>query len=130
MRIVTDTAADLPRSLVAAGRITVARGAVRFGGREWRGEAEQFWSEVGRSPDLPATEAPSAGELAAAYRGDDPVLAVHVSGELSRTLAHATEAAETATNSVRVIDNVTLLGAPVGSHLGRRALVVGFLSDA
>jgi fatty acid kinase fatty acid binding subunit len=104
-RIVTDTAADLPRSLVDSAGITVARGSVRFGEREWQGEAERFWSEVGRGPNLPATEAPSAAELAAAYRGDDPVLAVHVSGELSRTLAHAAQAAGTVDAAVRVTDS-------------------------
>lgn len=107
-RIVTDSAADLPGSLVDSAGITVARGVVRLGDKVWEGAEEQFWSEIGRGPDPPATEAPSVAALAAAYRGDGPVLAIHVSGELSGTLAHATEAAKNVETSVQVIDSRSL----------------------
>lgn len=107
-RIVTDTAADLPASLVDSAGITVARGVVRLGEKTWEGDAERFWSEIGRDPELPVTEAPSVAALADAYRGDHPVLAVHVSGKLSRTLAHASEAAQKVDAPVKVVDSRSL----------------------
>jgi DegV family protein with EDD domain len=107
-RVVTDGAADLPEALAASAGITVVRGAVRLGDRRWQGDPGQFWAELGKGPELPATEAPSVDQLAAAYAGEEPVVAVHVSAELSRTLAHAREAAAACGAEVRVVDSRSL----------------------
>lgn len=107
-RVVTDGAADLPEALIADAGITVVRGPVHLGERRWHGDLEQFWAELEKGPELPATDAPSAGQLADAYAGGEPVLAVHVSGELSRTLAHAEEAAAASEGGVQVVDSRSL----------------------
>lgn len=107
-RVVTDGAADLPADLAERLGITVVRGAVRLGGQPWQGDVEEFWSQLGRGPQLPATEAPAADDLATAYRGDDPVLGVHVSSQLSKTFAHARAAADMVPTAVEVIDSRSL----------------------
>lgn len=107
--VVTDGAADLPAETAEALGIRVVRGPVRLGEQPWHGDLGQFWSEIGKERPLPATDAPSVAELAAAYGGGgEPVLAVHVSSELSRTCAHAEEAAAQISTSVRIVDSRSL----------------------
>jgi DegV family protein with EDD domain len=107
-RVVTDGAADIPEALISSANITVVRGTVRFGDRQWQGDLGQFWAELEKGPELPATVAPSVEQLADAYAGEEPVLAVHVSGELSRTLAHGEEAAAAGAATVQVVDSRSL----------------------
>lgn len=129
-RIVTDTAADLPRSFAESADITVARGSVRLGGQQWHGEAEDFWSALAQASDLPATDAPSTATLAAAYSGEEPVLAVHVSAELSRTLANAREAAQSAPVKVDVIDSRSLsVGTGIIALAASEAVQAGVCGD-
>ncbi|HVA73782.1 MAG TPA: DegV family protein [Acidimicrobiales bacterium] len=106
--IVTDGAADLPQAERIPGNVVVVRGSVRIGSEPWHGDLREFWQEIGKGPELPATEAPTVAQLAAAYAGDEPVLAVHVSSELSRTLAHAEEAAAGVAGPVEVVDSRSL----------------------
>ena len=107
-RVVTDGAADLPGELAARLNIEVARGPVCFGENRWQGEPGEFWAALRRGERLPATEAPSVEELTAAYGVDGPVLAVHVSAELSRTVAHARAAAGVLSADVEVVDTRSL----------------------
>lgn len=107
-RVVTDGAADLPEGLADRLGITVVKGAVRIGMEPWRGDAEAFWGELGRRADLPATDAPTVEELAMGYGDDAPVLAVHVSHELSKTFAHGKVAATSVGNPVEVVDSRSL----------------------
>jgi fatty acid-binding protein DegV len=107
-RVVTDGAADIPEALISSANITVVRGTVRLGDRPWQGDLGQFWAELEKGPELPATDAPSVEQLADAYAGEEPVLAVHVSAELSRTLAHGEEAAAAGAATVQVVDSRSL----------------------
>ena len=107
-RVVTDGAADLPEELIASAQVTVVRGPVHLGDRRWQGDVRQFWADLEQGAQLPATQAPSVEQLVGAYRRDGPVLAVHVAGELSRTVAHAREAAAATSGTVRVVDTRSL----------------------
>lgn len=107
-RVVTDGAADLPADAAASLGVRIVRGPVRLDGQPWEGDLEQFWAELGKGPDLPTTAAPSAAALAEAYRGDEPVLAVHASSQLSRTVERAREAAAGVPTSVDVVDSRSL----------------------
>jgi DegV family protein with EDD domain len=140
-RIVTDGAVDLPPSTGTAGnaalgdasdnRVIVVSGPVTFGEREWSGEPERFWSELGKGPDVPATRPPSSADLAAAYTANDDVLAVHVSSELSRTFAHAVEAAESTPARVDVVDSRSLsVGAGLAVQAASEAVSKGLKGDA
>ncbi len=105
-RVVTDGAADLPAELASSLGITVVTGTVRFGDDVWRGDAVEFWRALRAGGPAPATAAPSVAQLSAAYGdGATPVLAVHVSSELSETFAHAQEAGG---GRVRVVDSRSL----------------------
>jgi DegV family protein with EDD domain len=108
MRIVTDGAADLPDALVSAADITVVKGPVHLGGAPWHGNPDQFWEELGKGTELPATDAPSVEQLAGAYAGERPVLAVHVSAELSRTFQHAEAGAAGSAAPVHLVDSRSL----------------------
>lgn len=102
-RIVTDGAADLPRSGTA---VRIVQGPVHVGERPWDEDVDRFWEQLSKEgAELPATEAPSTDQLAMAYAGEEPVLAVHVSGELSRTVEHARQASTTCRATVRVVDS-------------------------
>ncbi len=129
-RVVADGAVDLPAGVAASAGIEVVRGPVRFDGRVWDGDLEQFWAELGATPDLPATDAPSVEDLAAAYGTDGEVTAVHVSSELSRTWAHAREAADRVTAAVNVVDSRSLsVGAGLLALSAAEAAAKGLEGD-
>lgn len=107
LRIVTDGAADLPPETAAALGIHVVPPTVRFGEQVWGGTVEDFWRRV-RAGGGPTTAPPSPDALAAAYAGDRPVCAIHVSSELSRTFEHASEAAARGGCPVHVVDSRSL----------------------
>lgn len=107
-RVVTDGAADLPGELAARLNIEVVRGPVCFGENRWQGEPGEFWAALRHWERLPVTEAPAVEQLAAAYGTGGPVLAVHVSAELSRTVAHARAAAGASSTEVAVVDTRSL----------------------
>ncbi|HWG73643.1 MAG TPA: DegV family protein [Acidimicrobiales bacterium] len=118
MRVVTDGGADVTPELGARLKIETIRGPVCFGGNHWRGEPGEFWSALRRGENLPATEAPSVADLAASYVVDGPVMAVHVSSELSRTVAHARAAAAEVNVEVEVeVEVVDSRSLSVGTGL-------------
>jgi DegV family protein with EDD domain len=115
---VTDSACDLPQSLVDELGIAVVPLTIRFGDEEFvdREElsVEEFWARCVGSPTLPETAAPAPGQFEAAYRrladeGATGVVVVSLSSALSATMQSA-EVAARATNAldVRVVDSRTL----------------------
>lgn len=90
MRVVVDGAVDVPLS---DGRITSVPARVFKDESDWSGSSEEFWAQLREDPVGWSTAAPSRADLAEAYAGTEPVLAVHVSAELSATLEHARAAA-------------------------------------
>lgn len=120
-RVVTDGAADLPVEVAERLGITVVDGPVRFDGSEWQGRASEFWPAIRSSEQPPVTSPPSAARLAAAYEGAVPVVAVHVSAELSRTCDNARDAASSS-GDVLVVDSRSL---SVGTGLVAMAAAQG-----
>ena len=121
IRIVTDSACDLPDATAAENHIDVVPLTIRFGDTEYvdrRGlTAKEFWAKTAESKQLPETSAPSPGAFEEAFRnaaaqGATGVVCVCLSSGLSATFQSAQLAAEAVkeTIPVRVIDslNVTI----------------------
>ncbi|MHB1854637.1 MAG: DegV family protein [Acidimicrobiales bacterium] len=105
MRIVVDGAVDLPTAEV---RISSVPAKIFKDHAEWSGPTEQFWRLLREDPIGWTSAPPSIEDLSAAYAGAEPVLAVHVSAELSATVEHAHAAAERAPGRVEVCDSRSL----------------------
>jgi DegV family protein with EDD domain len=119
VRVVTDSACDLPRNLADVYGIEVVPLTIRFGDEEFvdRDELEpsEFWTRLQSSDALPETSAPSAGAFEARFRdliqrGATGIISVNLSSRLSATM----QAAQVAANVVRdecptvVIDSRTV----------------------
>ena len=119
VRVVTDSACDLPRNLADVYGIEVVPLTIRFGDEELvdRDELEpsEFWRRLKESDALPETSAPSAGAFEARFRdliqrGATGIISINLSSRLSATM----QAAQVAANVVRddcptvVIDSRTV----------------------
>ncbi len=102
VRIVTDSAGDLPSEAAEQLEITVVPVTVFFGEEAYLDgvemDAETFFQRLPTSPQLPRTSQPSVAQFVDAYaklvdEGHD-ILSVHVSGKLSGTLNSARLARE------------------------------------
>ncbi|HKN50276.1 MAG TPA: DegV family protein, partial [Actinomycetota bacterium] len=121
VRIVSDGGTDLPPDMAQGLGIQLVRGEVHMGTGVWHGSAEDFWEAV-RAGQVPSTSAPAAHTLAGVYAGMDPVCAIHVSGELSRTVEHAKDAARGSGGRVHVVDSRSLsVGAGLVAVTAARA---------
>ncbi len=106
--VVTDAAADVPDDVAARLGITVVSGRVRFGDEPWGGTADEFWRRIRSDGPAPVTSPPAVEDFSRVFIGESPILAVHVSGELSSTVDHAraaASAAEAAGIEVTVVDS-------------------------
>ena len=119
IRVVTDSASDLPPDLEAELGIEVVPLTIRFGAEELVDRRDlspkEFWSRMASSPLLPETAAPSPGAFEEAYRkagaeGADGVVCITLSGDLSATYQSAVVAAQAVSDDipVRVIDSRTV----------------------
>lgn len=108
-RLVVDGSVDLPEPWRSHPDVVVVPAHLWVDGAPFCGGTAALEQLLVRRP-VPAveTQAPSVGELEAAY-GDGPdgrpVVAVHVSSDLSATMAHATEAAARVSATVLVVDS-------------------------
>ncbi|MBA2751284.1 MAG: DegV family protein [Actinobacteria bacterium] len=116
LRIITDSACDLPPELAERHGIEIVPLTVRFGDEELVDRRDltprQFWDRLAHSDVLPETAAPSPGAFEAAYRkaaedGCEGVVCVTISAGLSATYEAAQLAAQAMTDSipVRVVDS-------------------------
>ncbi|MEY2427100.1 MAG: fatty acid kinase fatty acid binding subunit [Actinomycetota bacterium] len=116
IRIITDSACDLPEATAAQHNIDIVPLTVRIGDTEYVDRRDltpkEFWSKSGASKQLPETAAPSPGAFeeafrAAATQGATGVVCVCLSSGLSATLQSAQLAADAVkdTIAVRVIDS-------------------------
>ncbi len=119
VRIITDSACDLPESVVRELGIEVVPLFIRFGEDELVDREQlttaQFWARCAREPDLPSTAAPSPGRFeqsirALATQGATGVVIIDLSGDLSGTLQSAEVAADRLKGDipVRVVDSRTV----------------------
>ncbi len=116
VRIVTDSACDLPPEMAERHGIEIVPLTVRFGDEELVDRRDltprQFWDRLSRSEVLPETAAPAPGAFEAAYRkaaddGCGGVVCITISAGLSATYEAAQLAAQTVTDSipVQVVDS-------------------------
>jgi DegV family protein with EDD domain len=129
VRIVTDSACDLPQSVADEFGIEIVPLTIRIDGNEYVDRHDlsvaEFWAKVAASPTLPETAAPAPGQFENTYRelaaaGATSVVTISLSGALSATMQSAELAARSVADliPVTVIDSrsVTLgLGAIVAS---------------
>jgi DegV family protein with EDD domain len=107
VRIVTDGAADLPEGIAESLGIRVVRGPVHLDGSDWHGAIDDFWRAVRGGDPVPSTGPPGREAFTEVFAGPDPVCAVLVSSELSRTVEHA-KAAAGDSQTVHVVDSRSL----------------------
>ena len=103
MRIVTDSAVDLPEEMFAQFNIERMPLLISFGKETLRSGvdigAEEFYRRLAASGDnIPTTSQPSPGEFAKLYRQvgatDRDILSIHISSGLSGTLNSAVQGAQ------------------------------------
>ncbi|MEX2654822.1 MAG: DegV family protein [Acidimicrobiia bacterium] len=118
IRVVTDSAADLPEEMRTRLGITVVPLTVRFGTETFTDgvdlDAASFWPRLEAGSGLPETAAPSAGAFIDAFErladdGADGVVVISLSSRLSATHQAAVIAAENLRRiPVRVVDSHTV----------------------
>ena len=124
VRVVTDSANDIPSDIVEELGITVVPAYVRFGNTDYKDGVElttdQFFDRLLNGPDFPATSQPSVGDFSEVYAdvadGADGVVSVHISGKLSGTVNSAQQGASVV-NAACPIEVVDTLQASMGSGL-------------
>jgi DegV family protein with EDD domain len=103
IRVVTDSACDLPTAIAADNDVVVVPLSIRFGEEEFVDgttlSSEEFWARCKTSPVLPETSAPSPGAFQTAFEkaaddGADGVLCLDLSAGVSATFQAATTAAK------------------------------------
>jgi DegV family protein with EDD domain len=115
IRIVTDSACDIPEEIARRLNIDIVSLSIRFGDEEFTDRVdlspEEFWAKCKASKTLPETAAPSPGAFQAAYeqaKADncDGVIVLTLSALLSATNQSAVLGSEAvaSTLAVRVID--------------------------
>ena len=116
IRIVTDSACDIPQALVEKYNITIVPLTFSFGDKEFIDRVslttEEFWQHCADSPILPQTAAPAPGQFTQAYRtliqqGASGILVISLSRELSATMQSAETGAKEpgVTVPVRFVDS-------------------------
>jgi DegV family protein with EDD domain len=116
IRIVSDSACDLPQDVCDEFGITIVPLTIRFGDREYVDREELstdgFWRELESSSVLPETAAPSVGAFEESFRrlrdeGADAVICINLSARLSATMQSAQVAAKALEDEcpIEVIDS-------------------------
>lgn len=119
IRVITDSASDLPEEFARRLDIDVVSLTIRFGDEEFVDRVDltpdAFWAKCKSSKTLPETAAPSPGAFQAAYErakndGCDGVLVLTLSSLLSATHQSASVAVEAVKGAidVRVIDTLNV----------------------
>jgi len=117
VRVVTDSACDLPDDLVAKLDIEIVPLTIRFGSDELVDRRElstdDFWRRLTESDVLPETSAPSAGAFEKSFRslvdgGADGIVCINLSSKLSATMQAAQVAAKAVRDDcpVEVVDSL------------------------
>jgi DegV family protein with EDD domain len=134
VRVVTDSACDLPPEVCEQLGIEVVPLTIRFGDTEYVDRKElttdAFWQKLETASVLPETAAPSVGAFEEAFRalhadGADGIVCVNLSASLSATMQSAQVAAKALDGlcPIEVIDSQTA-SMGIGNlvlHAARRA---------
>jgi DegV family protein with EDD domain len=118
VRIVTDSAADLPPAVSAAHGIEIVPLSVRFGSDSYLSGVElgtgEFWEKLRATHEAPTTAAPSAGDFQSTYErlareGATGIVSIHLSSKLSATFQSAEIAAKAIGDiPVEVVDTLAV----------------------
>lgn len=125
VRVVTDSACDLPDQTLTELGIGLVPLRIRFGSEELVDREElstkEFWARCASSPELPSTAAPAPGQFQQAFEamadaGADGVVCINLSSKLSATIESARQGAQAVRERVpvRVVDS---LGISLGIGL-------------
>ena len=122
IKVVTDSTADLPESLIKELNITVVPLRVRFGDMLYREgidiSTKTFFEKLKQSPELPRTSQPSPGEFQEIYEGlacdGSSIISIHLSSHLSGTY----QAAQLAKSSRPELDITVIDSKQVSMGLG------------
>jgi DegV family protein with EDD domain len=127
VRIVTDSACDLPQSVADELAIEIVPLTIRIDGNEYVDRRDltvaEFWEKCAASATLPETSAPAPGEFEQTFRklaeaGATSVVTISLSGALSATM----QSAEVAARSVADVVPVTVIDSR-SVTLGQGAIV-------
>ena len=110
VKIVTDSASDIPPKVAKELGITIVPLYVRFGAEVYRDgvelSTEEFYRKLTSSRTLPTTAVPSPGEVAEAYdklaEETDEILAIHVASKFSACYDVALKAKEMMKRKCRI----------------------------
>ncbi len=111
IRIITDSACDLPEALARKHNITIVPLTFSIGDQEFTDRTslttQEFWKRCAESPVLPQTAAPAPGKFAEAYKtlaaqGATGILMIGLSRELSATIQSAETGAKESGVSVPI----------------------------
>lgn len=125
VRVVCDTASDLPSKLAEDAGIVLVPLHVRFGAEEFLDREElspkEFWARCAVAPELPETSAPSPLAFTKAFEtalagGADSIVCVTLSSRLSATHTAASQAARDLPGGT-VVSVVDSLSATLGEGL-------------
>lgn len=119
VRVVTDTACDLPDATLTELGVGLVPLRIRFGEEELIDRTElstkEFWARCSETDGLPSTAAPSPGQFQEAFEamrsdGAESVVCVNLSSKLSATIESARQAARGLEGSfpVSVVDSLSV----------------------
>jgi DegV family protein with EDD domain len=132
--IVTDSAADLPKSEIEKYNISIVPTILIINGKEEiDGESisrEEYYNQIPTLNPAPTTAAPSSGEYSKVYQslfnqGYDKIFSIHISSALSGIFNSARIAAENFAGKVTLFDSKNL-----SMGLGFQALKAAEIADA
>jgi len=115
MKIITDSAADMPATEAKELGVRIAPLYLQFPDGEVRSEdlsPDEFYARLAAmEPEVPTTTMPAPGEFAEIYtETGGEILSIHISSGLSGTLEAARLGAQQAGSDVTIIDSETLSG--------------------
>jgi DegV family protein with EDD domain len=119
VRIVTDSASDLPEDLCQEFGIEVVPLSIRFGDDEFVDRVElsidEFWRRSATATQLPETAAPSVGAFEETFRrladeGADGIVCINLSAAMSATMQSAQVAAKALDGlcPIEIVDSKTV----------------------
>ncbi len=140
VRVVTDSAAELPAEVVERLRITVLPLSIHFGDEVLRDGVDitpdQFYRKLERSSVLPTSSPPSLKTFESVYnelnKTTDQIISIHVSSRLSQTVNVAHNAVESFIGRCRitVVDSLSIsLGLGILVRAAAEAAAKGLSLD-